>query len=140
MPRLRDEDVAQIHRCSETGRCGRYDHEYENKIASWLGDIMKVLWNAFVARLTYWLTPKPPAPVIVQAPEPPLKPGVCECEHDRCNHVGGKGKCTVAYPADLEWPDGAICSCEIYIRDDDNDDGDEPETPTPSELQKLYRL
>jgi hypothetical protein len=105
---------------------------------------MKALWNALIARLVYWITPKPPvidpAPIIkVQAPEPPLKPGICECEHDRCYHVGGKGKCTVEYPKDEEWPNGAICSCVVFILDDDNDDDNEPETPTPSELEKLYQ-
>lgn len=92
---------------------------------------MKQLWNALIARLVYWLIPKPrvdpPAPI----PDPPLKPGTCECDHKRCHHVGGKGQCTVAYPVDKEWPNGAICACMIFILDKDNDNGDEPETPSP---------
>jgi hypothetical protein len=103
---------------------------------------MGELWKAFVARLVYLLTPKPPVPpppVIVQAPEPPLTPGWCECGHIRSIHVAGRGKCTKGYPKSDEWPNGAICACKIFILDDDDDDEDEPETPTPSELERLYQ-
>jgi len=99
------------------------------------------LWKAFVARLVYWITPKPPvhpAPVVVAAPEPPLKPGFCECGHLRCLHVGGKGKCVKNYPPSEKWPNGASCGCQIFILDDD-DDEEEPETPSPSELEELYK-
>lgn len=92
---------------------------------------MKPLWNALIARLVHMLTPNPP--------KLPLKPGICECEHGRCMHVSGKGRCTVQYPANVERPYVATCACEIFILDEDNDDDDEPETPTPSELEKLYQ-
>jgi hypothetical protein len=100
------------------------------------------LWKALVARLVYWLTPKPPVPpppVIMQAPEPPLKPGICECEHERSTHVGGKGKCCAEYPPDKEWPRGAQCACQLFILNDDDDGDDDPETPSPAELEWLYQ-
>ena len=106
---------------------------------------MKQLWNALIARLVYGLTPKPPVPPeprpapVIQAPEPPLKPGVCECEHIRCIHIGGKGQCTKGYPKSDEWPDGAICACEIFIPKKDDPPDPQPETPSPSELEELYR-
>jgi hypothetical protein len=104
---------------------------------------MKELWKALIARLVYWLTPKPPVPpppVIVQAPEPPIMPGICECGHIRCLHVGGKGKCAKSYPPSDKWPTGAICACQMFIKNNDDDDGeDEPETPSPEELERLYQ-
>jgi hypothetical protein len=109
------------------------------------GDSMRELWKAFLARLVYWLTPKPviPPTVVVQAPEPPLKPGNCECDHMRCSHVEGKGKCTVMYAPKSEHNHSDVwtkCACNVYIPDDDDDDSDDdPETPSPSELERLYR-
>lgn len=104
---------------------------------------MRELWKAFISRMVYWLTPKPPAPpapVIEQTPEPPLKPGKCECGHLRCSHVGGKGRCTMAWPPSEKWPTGSRCSCQTFILDkDDGDDEEEPETPSPSELEELYK-
>ena len=99
---------------------------------------MKQLWNALIARLVWILTPRPkPDPL----PDEVLKPGICECDHARSSHVGGKGQCTVEYPPDEEWPRGAKCACEIFILDDDDDEGDdEPETPSPSELEKMLQL
>ncbi len=102
---------------------------------------MRELWKALVARMIFWLTPKPPAPVIVAAPETPMKPGKCECSHERCAHVGGKGRCVAEYPPDKVWLNGAICSCQIYIpsKDDDDDGEDDPETPSPAELERLWQ-
>ena len=100
---------------------------------------MNDLWKAFVARLASWLTPKPPRSIIVQEPEPPLRPGTCECEHERCFHVGGKGRCTAEFPPDEEWPRGAYCACQMFILDDDDDGEDAPETPSPEALERLYQ-
>ena len=107
---------------------------------------MGELWKAFIARLVHWLTPKLPVPPpvpIVQAPEPPLKPGRCECQHNRCAHIHGKGKCHAGFPpksernGSEEW---RYCVCQIFIPvDDDNDDEEEPETPSPSELERLWQ-
>lgn len=69
-----------------------------------------------------------------------LRPGTCECGHDRCSHVDGKGKCCAGFPADKEWPDGADCACQIFIRDDDDGPDGAPEAPSPTELEKLYKL
>lgn len=104
---------------------------------------MKELWKALIARLVYWLTPKPPlppAPITVQAPEPSLKPGICECGHIRSIHVSGKGQCSKRYSKSDEWPNGAICACKIYIPKKDNPPDPQPETPSPEvdELEKLY--
>lgn len=104
---------------------------------------MSELWKAFVARVVYWLTPKPyvppPAPIIL-APEPPLKPGICECGHKRCHHIGGKGECVCALygpdAAHKEWWGG--CACRVFILDEDDDDEEEPETPSPEELERMY--
>jgi hypothetical protein len=68
-----------------------------------------------------------------------LKPGTCECSHLRSCHVDGKGRCKVGFPRSEEWPNGAVCACQVYIRDDDDDEDPEPDTPTPSELEQLYR-
>lgn len=69
-----------------------------------------------------------------------LKPGICECGCNRSTHVNGKGKCCAEYPPDSEWPNGARCACQVYIRDEDNDGGDEPEVPSPSELERIFQL
>ena len=105
---------------------------------------MKELWKALVARLVYLITPKPPippAPIIVEAPELPLKPGTCECGHARCHHIGGKGKCGAAWPPKTTHNDSdewRYCACHIFILDDDDDGDNDPETPTPSELERLF--
>ena len=102
---------------------------------------MRELWKAFIARLIYVLTPKPPAVPQATVVEVPMKPGTCECSHDRCHHIGGKGHCAVGYEPNSEenntgkWQ---YCACQIFIRDDDDDEDDEPETPTPSELERMY--
>lgn len=103
---------------------------------------MKELWKAFLARLIHMLTPKLPAPIIVEAPEQPLKPGTCECSHARCAHRDGKGKCAAGFKphSDLNDTDGWLyCGCQCFIpKRDDNDGEDEPRTPSPEELEKLY--
>lgn len=100
---------------------------------------MSELWNALVKRLVDWIAPKPPAQII-QIPAPPiLRPGICECEHERCAHEFGKGKCRACYPADKEWPDGAECACQIFILDEDSDDDHQPESPSPEELERLFK-
>jgi hypothetical protein len=60
----------------------------------------------------------------------PLIPGRCECGHSRCDHVAGNGECKAAFPADAEWPNGADCSCQIYIRD----------TRDIQELERMVKL
>lgn len=92
---------------------------------------MKNLWKSLVARLTYWLIPKP---------DEILKPGDCECGHSRCYHKKGKGECMAGFPPDAETPYWTDCGCQVFILDDDDDGGeDEPETPSPEELEKLYQ-
>lgn len=102
---------------------------------------MKLLWNAFIARLVYILTPTPMTVPILNDPDAPLLPGKCECGHIRSSHVDGIGKCSVSYPISVEWPDGASCACRIFIRDEDNDDDDDgdPELPSPAELERMYQ-
>jgi hypothetical protein len=106
---------------------------------------MKQLWNALIERLVYWLTPKPhivsPAP-IVQAPETPLKPGICECGHLRCTHIAGKGACTIHWPPNKEWPDGSMCACRVFIPKKNNPPDPQPESPSPSvdELEKMFNV
>lgn len=80
------------------------------------------------------------AQLFTRKPAEPLKPGICECGHERCCHERGIGRCTVGYPADNEWPDGAQCACKVYIFDPDADDGDDDGLPAPSpdELESLY--
>lgn len=67
-----------------------------------------------------------------------LRPGTCECDHERCCHVKGRGKCKAEYPPDKETPYWTGCTCQVYIPDS-NSDGDPDPTPTPSELEELYR-
>jgi hypothetical protein len=104
---------------------------------------MHELWRALIARLVYWLTPKPPAPpapVVVKALDPPLRNGTCVCTHGRNCHRDGKGSCSVAMHGPDDKHDGwwGVCACQVFILDDD-DDEDEPEAPTPSELERLYQ-
>jgi len=67
-----------------------------------------------------------------------MRPGLCECEHERCCHENGKGRCHAEFPPDEEWPKGAWCACQIFIRDDSDETNPQPETPSPAELEKLY--
>jgi hypothetical protein len=109
---------------------------------------MKALWNALIARMVYWLTPKPPvvlsAPIVqVQAPDPPLKPGVCQCSHQRCAHISGKGKCYAQYKPhskDNDTDGWLHCGCQIYIPKKDDPPDAQPETPAPSadELERMF--
>ncbi len=97
---------------------------------------MSELSKAFVARLIHWLTPKPAA-----LPEPPLKPGICECTHARCHHKDGKGSCFAQYEPNSEENKTDFwlgCACQCFILDDDDDDDGDPETPSPKELERLY--
>lgn len=71
-------------------------------------------------------------------PEAPLKPGTCECDHERCSHEKGTGRCHVEYPPDKEWPLGAGCACQIFILDKDDGEDPVPEAPTPSQLERMY--
>lgn len=78
-----------------------------------------------------------------------LRPGLCECEHPRCVHIGGTHKCLAHISTDLErsydkdkW---LGCTCQIYIPKRD-DDGDRPPAPEPDhgveypELEELRRM
>jgi len=67
-----------------------------------------------------------------------LRPGPCECEHDRSSHVNGTGRCKGMWAPDEETPEWNECSCQIYIRDDDGGGDASPETPSPSELEELF--
>lgn len=71
--------------------------------------------------------------------EPELKPGICECDHERCYHVKGKGECTVGWPDD-GFEKGFKCACEIYIRDDDSGGGEDSPEPTDPAVEELERL
>lgn len=69
-----------------------------------------------------------------------LKPGKCECDHNRSSHEKGKGKCHITFAADKEYPFGASCACQVYIRDkDEGGNSYDPGTPSPAELEKLYQ-
>jgi hypothetical protein len=74
-------------------------------------------------------------------PDEPLKPGTCQCGHERCHHMEGKGKCSVAYRHDsdgIRWG----CACQIYIpRRDKGYVDPPPSSPSPSgEVEELERL
>jgi hypothetical protein len=108
---------------------------------------MRELWKAFITRLVYMLTPKPhvppPAPVVL-APEPPLKPGVCQCYHGRNAHADGKGRCHGMFRPNSSYNDTNDwlgCSCQIYIPKRDDPSDQQPEYPTPSadELEKMFK-
>ncbi len=76
-----------------------------------------------------------------QSPEEEqLKPEICQCDHERCCHEKGKGKCHVGYPPGKEWPYGASCACQLFIKDDDSDDDDEPETPVDPDIAELNKI
>ncbi len=75
-----------------------------------------------------------------------LTPGICECDHKRCSHVDGKGRCTVAFPPGPEFPNAAylICACQIFILDEDDNGGSDsvppPVDPELAELKRMSRL
>lgn len=95
-------------------------------------------------RFARWLVdklrPEPPEP-----PSPSLKPGYCECGHERCCHERGVGACDVLIPADEKIAQGT-CACQIYIFDPDEDGDDNDETPEPEpdpsvkELERISSL
>jgi hypothetical protein len=80
--------------------------------------------------------------------EEALKPGICECGHDRCHHRNGKDNCVVDLTETVskEMRDAKpnswwSCSCQIFILDeDDDDDDDSPETPIDPELAQLKKI
>jgi hypothetical protein len=100
---------------------------------------MRELWTALVARLVYILTPR--GPQIAAPPQPPLKPGGCECGHLRCSHDEGRGRCRGSWPPDEKNKDWTGCSCVLYIYDPDEDDDDPDSAPCPSpeELERMYK-
>ncbi len=76
-----------------------------------------------------------------------LKPGICECDHERCHHVGGKGKCRVDVteetPKELrdQFPQMCwTCACQIFILDEDGGSDKPPETPIDPEIVELKKL
>ncbi len=76
-----------------------------------------------------------------------LTPGICECDHERCNHVDGRGKCQVDVtdetPKELldRFPSQTwTCACQIYIPDKDGGDDNPPETPIEPEIVELKKL
>jgi hypothetical protein len=74
-------------------------------------------------------------------PEVFLTPGTCQCSHDRCHHIDGKGKCRVEYPPCEDHPKEWIsCACQVYIRDDRNGGEQVDPTPSPADLEKIYQL
>lgn len=54
-----------------------------------------------VALFFKWMMPTPQ----------PMKPGKCECTHNRSSHENGTGKCVV------RTAEYAQCACQIYIAD-----------------------
>lgn len=67
-----------------------------------------------------------------------LKPGECECGHNRCSHKNGKGRCKGIRQYETYW---ANCSCQIYIpKKDDGGDDDTVPAPTPAELEKMFQI
>lgn len=70
-----------------------------------------------------------------------LKPGKCECDHHRCAHKNGKGRCAGGWPPDQETDYWTGCSCQIYIPKKDDGGGENTvPTPTPAELEKLFQI
>ena len=69
-----------------------------------------------------------------------LRPGMCQCGHQRCSHVEGRRECKVQFtPAENGGLGWTRCACQTYIRDRD-DNGGEPSgdpTPSPQELEKM---
>ena len=88
---------------------------------------MKELWKALLARIVYWLTPKPP-----------LTSEICQCEHWRCAHVRGEGHCVFEYPQEKE-DFLTVCGCQVFIPKKRGPSDDLPEAPSPSELERLYQ-
>lgn len=67
-----------------------------------------------------------------------LKPGCCECTHQRCCHERGKGRCHAIEP---EWVEkGFICACQIFIPKKDDGGGDAPQVPVDPELAELRKM
>ena len=73
-------------------------------------------------------------------PEEPLKPGVCQCSHNRSTHVGGKGKCKGEFPPDEEMNYWTDCACQIFILDKDNGGDDTPEPSPDPAVKELERM
>jgi hypothetical protein len=92
---------------------------------------MKQLWQSLIERLVYWITPTP-----IEI----LKPGTCECEHMRCSHKNGRGKCSGQWPPDEQTAAWTECSCLLFILDEDGDNEDDPETPSPHELERMLNV
>jgi ferredoxin-thioredoxin reductase catalytic subunit len=90
---------------------------------------MRKLWKSFLNWLTYIFTPEDLSN---------LRPGNCECDHNRSSHIKGKWECKASIPPDEEFNEWTECACQIYIEDKDNDNGDNDNTPSPEELEKLY--
>ena len=73
-----------------------------------------------------------------------LKPGICECDHNRCYHEKGVGRCHVNMDhthkkEDLQgihWR----CACEIYIRKSDSGGDNPPEIPDDPEVVELKKI
>jgi hypothetical protein len=90
---------------------------------------MKHIWDAIIARIVYWIIPKP---------KEVLKPGICTCTHARHAHVNGKGRCVAEFPSKGSRPK-CYCACQIFILDDDDDDGGGlPDTPSPELLESWF--
>jgi hypothetical protein len=92
-----------------------------------------------------WPWKKKPEPIAMPVPEPkPLRPGICECDHMRCCHVGGSGRCQVGYPPNSEdnkTSEWSHCACQVFILDDDDDDGDdEPSVPVDPDVAELEKM
>jgi hypothetical protein len=101
-----------------------------------------------VSKWWFWQASSQPDSGPAEVPQPSekadLKPGTCECDHMRCVHVGGTGRCTVGYPPDKEWPEGALCACQVFILDDDDDSDDDtpeapPDDPDVAELERMLK-
>ena len=93
---------------------------------------MSRFWRALKARVNRWS-----AENVVAQDNDLWRPGLCECEHERCAHVGGKGQCSVAFPPDKEWP-GSRCACQVYIRDNGDFGSGTIPTPSPAELERMF--
>ena len=68
-----------------------------------------------------------------------LIPGDCECGHERCSHVKGKGRCMAQYPPDSECKEWSECACQLYIREDEGEDENESPTPSPEQLEESFQ-
>lgn len=77
---------------------------------------------------------------LFQIPVPPtvLEPEECQCGHDRCHHTQGIGKCHVDVTEEGD-KQSYVCACQVFIKKRNGGDDDPPVTPSPEELEKLYR-